>query len=44
MVEEEYTTIRVSKELRDALAKLGNKDDEFEDIIWRLIKNQKKSD
>jgi hypothetical protein len=32
------TTLVVSKELRDELAKLGTKDDSFEDILWRLIK------
>lgn len=38
---EEDTTIRVSKKLRNELAKLGNKDDDFEDILWRLIKRSK---
>lgn len=31
------TTIVVSKALRDEIAKLGKKDDSFEDIIWRLL-------
>ncbi len=31
------TTIQVTTETRDRLAKLGNKDDSFEDIIKRLL-------
>ena len=33
------TTIQISKELRDELAKHGSKDDTFEDIIRKLLKN-----
>lgn len=32
------TTIQISKELRDELAKLGSKDDTFEIIIRKLLK------
>lgn len=32
------TTIQLSKTTRDRLASLGSKDDSFEDIIKRLIK------
>ena len=33
------TTIQISKELRDELAKRGSKDDTFETIIRKLLKN-----
>lgn len=33
------TTIQVSQECKDALAKLGNKGDTYEDIIRKLIEN-----
>lgn len=33
------TNIQVRRETRDALAKLGNKTDTYDDIIVRLIKH-----
>jgi hypothetical protein len=35
------TTIVISRELRNELAKKGKKDDSFEDIIWRLLDDTK---
>jgi len=32
------TTIKVSNNLRGKLAEIGNKDETFEDVIWRLIR------
>jgi len=32
------TTIKVSQELRSKLAEIGNKDETFEEVIWRLIR------
>lgn len=32
------TTIKVSQELRGKLAEIGNKDETFEDVIWRVIR------
>lgn len=32
------TTIKVSNTLRGKLAEIGNKDETFEDVIWRLIR------
>ena len=34
----QYTQIRVSKKLRSVLKKIGRKEEQYEDIIWRLIK------
>lgn len=31
-----FTSIQISKELRDKIAELGGKDDTFEQILWRL--------
>ena len=39
----EITTMQISKQLRDELAKLGSKTDSFEDIIRRLLEHWKKS-
>lgn len=36
------TTIWISKELKEKLDKLGQKGDTYEDIIGKLIKNDKK--
>ena len=36
------TVIQLSAETRDKLKTLGSKGDTYEDIILRLIKNQKK--
>ena len=33
--------IVVTKELKDKLDSMGKKGDTYEDIIWRLIKNEK---
>ncbi len=33
-----YTTIRITKELREILYKVGRKNETYEDIIRRLIK------
>ena len=35
------TTVRISGETRHALAKFGNKNDTFNDIIWRLMEKVK---
>ncbi len=35
---QDKTTIKVSNSLRDKLAEIGNKDETFEDVIWRLIR------
>jgi len=32
------TTIKVSVPLRDKLAEIGNKDETFEDVIWRMVR------
>ena len=37
------TTIKVSKRTRDELARLGNKNETYEDIIKRLIHSYKKN-
>lgn len=37
------TTIKVSKQTRDELAKLGNKNETYEDIIKKLIYSFKKN-
>jgi len=34
------TTVKISKKLRDELARLGSKDDAFETIIQRLLKGK----
>lgn len=39
---EDTTTIRVKVTVRNRLAQLGNKDEEFNDIIERLLDTQKK--
>jgi len=31
-----FTSIQISKELRDKIAELGGKNDTFEQILWRL--------
>lgn len=38
----QQTTLKVSKETRNALAAIGNKDDTFDEIIMRLINEHKK--
>jgi len=38
----DITTIKVSRTVRDELAKLGSKDDTFCDIVRRLVKEAKK--
>ncbi len=35
-------TIKASEKLKDKLDSLGKKKDTYEDIIWRLIENDKK--
>ena len=37
------TTIKVSKRTRDELARLGNKNETYEDIIKKLIYSYKKN-
>lgn len=37
------TTMQISRQTRDELAKLGSKDETFEDIIKRLVEHWKKS-
>ena len=37
----DITTIQLTKRTRDELAKLGNKDETFEDIIISLMKKAK---
>lgn len=37
------TTIRIKKEVRDELARVGSKDDSFNDIIIMLLQNYSKS-
>lgn len=39
----EVTTIKVTKSTRDELAKLGSKNETYEDIIRRLIYHYKKN-
>ena len=36
---EKKTTIQISKKLQKELEKKGKKNDTYEKIIWRLIKN-----
>jgi len=35
---EQYTQIRVSKELREILQKIGRKNETYEDLIRRLLR------
>lgn len=35
----DFTNIKVSKKLTEKLKELGGKSETYEDIIWRLIKN-----
>jgi len=35
---EQYTAIRITKELREILYKIGKKNETYEDIIRRLIR------
>ena len=37
-----YTTIRVSRKLRDQLAQIAKKDEQFEDVIKKLMKEAKR--
>ena len=37
-MDKQYTQIRISKELRKILQKIGKKNETYEDIIWRLIR------
>jgi len=34
----EYTSIRISKDLRKILNRIGRKDETYEDVIRRLVK------
>ena len=43
MPTDDVTTIKVSKRTRDELAKLGNKNETYEDIIKKLIHCYKKN-
>lgn len=38
----EFTTMQISRETLDELAKLGSKSDTYENIITRLIESYKK--
>jgi predicted CopG family antitoxin len=40
MSEQEYKTIRVTKDQHDRLAQLGQKGESFEDIIERLLRRE----
>ena len=33
-----YTTMRISKKLKRVLGEVGKKNETYEDIIWRLIR------
>ena len=35
------TTIQISEELRNVLKDLGKKGESYDDIIWRLVKENK---
>ena len=35
---QEFTNIRVSKKLKEELAKFGKFGETYEDVIWKLIK------
>ena len=37
-MDKQYTSIRITKELRKVLSKIGRKNETYEDIIIRLIK------
>jgi len=39
-MEEEKTTIQISKRLREAIEKNGIKGERYEDILWRLIEKE----
>ena len=43
MMYEKVTTLKVSKELTTALKILGVKGQSYEDIIWRLLKENAES-
>ena len=38
--QQESTSLRVSMRLKNALKKLGAKDETYEEIIWRLLDKQ----
>ena len=37
-MKQEYTSIRITKKLRKALQNIGKKNETYEDIIWRLLR------
>ena len=37
-MDKQYTQIRISKELREILQKIGRKEETYEDIIRRLLR------
>jgi len=37
-MDRQYTSIRITKELREILYKIGRKNETYEDIVIRLIK------
>ncbi len=37
-MEQDYASIRITKNLRKVLQNIGKKNETYEDIIWRLIK------
>ena len=39
-MDKRYTQIRITKELRETLQKIGRKNETYEDIIRRLIKEE----
>jgi len=41
---DDITTISLERKTRDKLAELGNKDDNFDDIVNRLIASYKESE
>lgn len=44
MDNKDYTTIRISKETHDELAKLGDLSDSFDKVIRKLLGHNKKRD
>jgi len=37
-VDKQYTSIRITKELREILSNIGRKNETYEDVIRRLVK------
>lgn len=43
VMEKEFTTIQISKELKDILKNLGKKGESYDTIIWRLVNKENKN-